>query len=130
MFQKHFQDSRQAWIKIFDISAEISTKYRISVTTEAKSVMEKRFREKALKNWKFRRYFADISVSDRNFGEISVSGTHTRVTQFLLQNIGDISEISVKYWRYIGNIGKNIEDISRYIGIYRDISEIYLNDQI
>ena len=44
--------------------------------------------------------------------------------------IGDISEISVKYRRYIGNIGKNIGDISRYIGIYRDISEIYPNDQI
>ena len=110
------------WIKIFDISAEISAKYRISVTTEAKSVMENHLREKLLKNQKFRRYFADISVSDRNFGEISVSGTHARVADFLLKNIGNISEISVKYRRYIGNIDKNIEDISRYIGIYRDIS--------
>ena len=31
-------------------------KYRISVTTEAKSVMENRLREKSLKNWKFLRY--------------------------------------------------------------------------
>ena len=59
-----------------------------------------------------------------------MSGTHARVADFLLQNIGDISEISVKYRRYIGNIGKNIEDISRYIRIYRDISAIYPNDQI
>ena len=43
---------------------------------------------------------------------------------FLLQNIEDISEISVKYQRYIGNIGKNIEDISRYIS---DISG-YISD--
>ena len=98
-------------MKISDISAEISAKYRISATTEAKLVMKFRLREKSLKNRKFRRYFADISVSDRNFGEISVSGTHARVSDFLLQNIGDISEISVKYRRYIGNIGKNIGDI-------------------
>ena len=103
-------------IKIFDISVEISAKYRISATTEAKSVMKIRLREKSLKNWKFRRYFVDISVSDRNFGEISMSVTHAHVGAFLLQNIEDISEISVKYRRYIGNIGKNIEDISRYIG--------------
>ena len=103
-------------MKIFDISAEISTKYRISVTTEAKSVMEIRLREKSLKNRKFRRYFADISISDRNFSKISVSGTHARMGDFLLQNIEDISEISVKYHRYIENIGKNIEGISRYIG--------------
>ena len=90
------------WIKISYISTEMSVKYRISVTTEAKSLMENRLREKSLKNQKFRRYFADISVSDRNFGEILVSGTHVRVADFLLQNIRDISEISVKYRRYIG----------------------------
>ena len=44
--------------------------------------------------------------------------------------LGDISPIYRKYRRNIGNIGKNIGDISRYIGIYRDISEIYPNDQI
>ena len=104
------------WIKISDISAEISVKYRISATTETKSVMEIRLREKSLKNRKFRKYFVDISVSDRNFGKILVSGTHARMGDFLLQNIEDISEISVKYRRYIENIGKNIEDISRYIG--------------
>ena len=38
--------------------------------------------------------------------------------------IADISEISVKYRRYIGNIDKNIEDISV---IYRDISG-YIGD--
>ena len=47
-----------------------------------------------------------------------------------LGDISEISEIYRKYRRYIGNIGKNIGDISRYIGIYRDISEIYPNDQI
>ena len=48
--------------------------------------------------------------------------------------IGDISEISEIYRRYIGNIGKNIGDISeisiKISEIYRDISEIYPNDQI
>ena len=52
---------------------------------------------------------ADISaiyrISDRNFGEISVSRTHAHVADFLLQNIENISEISVKYRRYIVNIG-------------------------
>ena len=41
---------------------------------------------------------------------------------FLLQNIEDISEISVKFRTYIGNIVKNIRDISEIsgnIGIYR-----------
>ena len=76
------------------------------MTIKAKSVMENRLREKSLKNRKFRRYFADISVSDRNFGEISMSETHARVTDFLLQNIGDISKISVKYRRYIEDISE------------------------
>ena len=106
-------------MKISYISAKILTKYRISVTTEAKSVMEIRLRKKSMKNWKFRQYFADISVSDRNFGEISLV-EHARLGDFLLQNIGDISEISIKYRRYIKNINKNIEDISGYIG---DISK-------
>ena len=108
-----------SWMKISDISAEISVKYRISATTEAKSVMKICLREKSLKNRKFRWYFVDISVSDRNFDEISASETHTRVGYFLFQNIEDISEISGKYRRYIENIDKNIEDIS---AIYRDIS--------
>ena len=109
-----------SWMKISDISAEISAKYRISATTEAKSVIEICLREKSLKNRKFRWYFVDISVSDRNFGEISASETHTRVGYFLLQNIEDISEISVKYRRYIENIDKKSK-------IYRDISKIYPN---
>ena len=48
-----------------------------------------------------------------------------RVGDFLLQNIEDISEISVKYHRYIGNIGKNIKDISRYIGDISGYIKIY-----
>ena len=99
-------------MNIFDISIEISAKYQISATTETKSVMEIRLREKSQKNRKFCRYFADISVSDRNFD----CGTHARMGDFLFQNIEGISKISVKYRRYIGNIGKNIEDISGYIG--------------
>ena len=35
---------------------------------------------------------------------------------FLLQNI---ENISIKYRRYIENIGKNIDDISGYIEIYQ-----------
>ena len=59
-----------------------------------------------------------------------MSRTHARVTDFLLQNIDDISEISVKYRRYIENIGKNIGDISKISGYIGDISEIYQNDHI
>ena len=45
-----------------------------------------------------------------------------RMADFLLQNIEDISEISVKYRIYIGNIGKNIGDISEISGYIGDIS--------
>ena len=117
-------------MKISDISVELSTKYRISATTEEKSVMEIPLRGKSLKNQKFRRNFVNISVSDRNFGEISVSRTHARVGDFFFKiskiyrkyrsNIGDIWEISVK-----------ISKIYRYISvIYREISEIYPNFHI
>ena len=92
-------------IEISDISADISTIYRISAYSEAIFATENRLEENKKKIGKFRRYFTDISVSERNFGEISVSTTHARVADFLLQNIEDISEISVKYRRYIGNIG-------------------------
>ena len=57
------------WIKISDISAEISAKYQISATTEAKSVMEIRLREKSLKNRKFHRYIGIGPKFWRNFGE-------------------------------------------------------------
>ena len=77
------------------------------------------FEGKIAENRKFCRYIGIGQKFRRNFGEISASGTHARAGDFLLQNIEDISEISVKYRRYIGNIGKYIEDISRYIGIYR-----------
>ena len=46
---------------------------------------------------------------------------------FLLQNIEDILEISVKYRRYIGNIGKNIGDISEISGYIGDIAG-YIGD--
>ena len=99
-------------MKIFDISFEISVKYHISATTEVKSVMEIRLREISLKNRNFCRYIGIGPKFWRNF----VSVTHVRVGDFLLQNIGDISKISVKYRRYIVNISKNIGDISGYIG--------------
>ena len=51
-----------------------------------------------------------------------------RVADFLLQNIEDISQISVKYQRYIENIGKNIGHISEISGYIDNISEIYQND--
>ena len=96
-------------MKISDISIEISAKYQISATIEAKSVMKIRLREKSLKNRKFRRY---IGIGPK-FRRVK----HTRVwVIFMLQNIEDISEISVKYRGYIGNIGENIGDISGYIG--------------
>ena len=109
-------------IEISDISDHISAIYRISAYSKTIFATENRLEEKAKKILKCRRYFTDISVSDRNFSEISVSTTHARVADFLLQNIEDISEISVKFRRYIGNIGKNIRDISEIsgnIGIYR-----------
>ena len=109
-------------IEISDISADISAIYRISAYSEAIFATENRLEEKSKKIGKYRRYFVDISVSERNFGEISVSRTHTRVADFLLQNIEDISEISVKYRRYIENIGKNIGDISKISGYIGDIS--------
>ena len=111
-----------ARIEISDISADISAIYWISAYSEAIFATKNRLEEKSKKIRKCRRYFADISVSDRNFGEISVSKTHARVTDFLLQNIEDISEISVKYRRYIGNIDKNIGDISEISGYIGDTS--------
>ena len=109
-------------IEISDISADISAIYRISAYSEAIFATENCLEEKSKKIGKYRRYFTDISVSDRNFGEISMSRTHARVTDFLLQNIGDISEISVKYRKYIRNICKNIGDISKISGYIGDIS--------
>ena len=87
---------------------------------------ENRLQEKSRKIGEYRRYFGEISDFDRNIG-----GWETRARGiFFGFFLGDISAIYRKYRRYIGNIGKNIGDISRYIGIYRDISEIYPNDQI
>ena len=65
-------------IEIFDISADISAIYRISAYSEAIFATENRLEEKSKKIVKCRRYLADISVSDRNFGEISVSKTRAR----------------------------------------------------
>ena len=109
-------------IEISDISDDISAIYRISAYSKTIFATENRLEEKSKKILKCRRYFSNISVSDRNFGEISVSTIHARVADFLLQNIEDISEISVKIRRYIEIIGKNISDISKISGnivIYR-----------
>ena len=89
--------------------------------------------EKSQKIGKYRRNIGEISESGRHIGRnIDTWETRAWETFFVIfgRYIADISEISEKYRRYIGNIGKNIGDISRYIGIYRDISEIYPNDQI
>ena len=91
-------------IEISDISADISAIYRISAYSEAIFATENCLEEKSKKIEKYRRYFADISVSDRNFGEISVRKTHARVSDFLLQ----------KYRRYIENIGKISEIYRKY----------------
>ena len=125
-----FGCSSRPRIEISDISADISAIYRISAYSEPMFSIENYLEEKSKKIEKCRRYFTNISVSDRNFGQISVSRTHACVADFLLQNIEDISEISVKYRRYIGNIGKNIGDISEISGYIGDISEIYQNVQI
>ena len=63
--------------------------------------------------------FFDISPIYRYRTEISGKFQrveHTRVGDFLLQNI---ENISIKYRRYIENISKNIGDISGYIEIYQ-----------
>ena len=52
-----------------DILADISAIYRISAYSEAIFATENCLEEKSKKIGKCRRYFADISVSDRNFGE-------------------------------------------------------------
>ena len=88
--------------------------YRISAYSEAIFATENHLEEKSKKIGKCRLY--------RYRTEISMSKTHARVADFLLQNIEDISEISVKYRRYIGNIGKNIGDISEISGYIGDIS--------
>ena len=85
-------------MKISDISAEISD----IGDNQSEIGHGNLFEGKIAENRKFRRNFADISVSERNF----VCGTHVRAGDFLLQNIENISEISVKYRRYIENISK------------------------
>ena len=51
-------------MKISDISAEISSIYRISVPIDMISVSNNRLEEKSPKNRENRLYIADISVSD------------------------------------------------------------------
>ena len=105
-------------IEISDISDDISAIYRISAYSETIFATENRLEEKSKKILKCRRYFADIWVSDRNFSEISVSKTHARVADFLLQNIEDISEISINF----GDISEISVTISEIYWKYQDIS--------
>ena len=66
----------------------------------------------------------EISPIYRPVTDISVDFSTLSDTRAWGIFFGNFSSI---YRRYIGNIGKNIEDISV---IYRDISGIYQNDQI
>ena len=102
----------RARIEISDISAI----YQISAFIEAIFATENRLEEKSEKIRKYQRNIVEISVTDRNIGRHIGDWGHARVGKNYWIFLGDISEISVKYRRYIGNIGKNIEDISRYIG--------------
>ena len=99
-------------MKISDISAKISDISENRSEIGHGNSFEGKIIEKSKILPIFRQYIGIGQKFRRNF----VCGTHARVGDFLFQNIEDISEISVKYRRYIENIGKNIKDISGYIG--------------
>ena len=80
-------------MKISDITAEISTKYHILATTEAKSVMEIRLREKSLKNKKF----SDILPIYRYRTEISAKFRRVKHTRVWVIFCFKISKIYRKY---------------------------------
>ena len=74
-------------MKIFDISAEISPIYRISIPIDMISAFDNRLKEKSPKNQENQRYIADISVPDRYFG----TEGHARVGFFCFRRyIADI----------------------------------------
>ena len=80
-------------MKISDILAKISDIGDNRSEIGHGNLFEEKIVEKSEISPKFRRYIGIGPKFRRNF----FSGTHTRVDDFLLQNIGDISEILVKY---------------------------------
>ena len=92
-----------ARIEISDISVDISTIYRISAFIEAIFDTENRLQEKSRKIRKCRRYFGEISDSDRNIGRY-IEGWETRARgNFLVfsgRYIVDISKISAIFSIY------------------------------
>ena len=111
---------------MFEFS-DISAIYRISEPNDTIFAIENRSVEKSKKIGEISpiyRPVIDISVDFSALGDTRAWGIFLAISR---RYIADISKISVKYRRYIGNIGNNIEDISV---IYRDISGIYQNDQI
>ena len=97
-------------MKISDISAKISDISDNRSEIGHGNSFEGKITEKLENLSIFRRYIGIGPKFMRNF----VCETHARVGDFLFQNIEDISEISVKYRRYIGNIGKILEIYRKY----------------
>ena len=84
--------------------------YRISGVNETIFDTENRLKEKSRKIGKYRRYFGEISESDRNIGR-NVNAWETRTRGNFFWFFWEI------YRRYIENIG----DISAIFSIYRSI---------
>ena len=95
-----------------DISVDISAIYRISGVNETIFDTESHLQEKSRKIGKYRRYFGEISESDRNIGR-NVDAWETRAREFFFfgffgRYIADISKISARYRRYFRYIGRYI----------------------
>ena len=110
-------------IEISDISADISAIYRISGLIETIFDTENHLQEKSRKIGKYRRYFGEISGSDRNIGfepKYRSKCRHlgdTRAWEIFWFFLGDISPIYRKYRRYFRYIG-------RYIGEAACVAQI------
>ena len=94
-------------MKISDISTEISDIGDNRSEISHGNSFEGKFVEKSEISPIYR-YRTEISVKFRQV-------KHTHMGDFMLQNIEDISETSIKYRRYVEYIGKNIGNISGYI---------------
>ena len=81
--------------------------YRISGLIEMIFDTENRLQEKSRKIGEYRRYFGEISDSDRNIGR-NIDGWETRARRNFFGFFWEI------YRRYIGNIGKISEIYRKY----------------
>ena len=75
--------------------------YRISAFIEAIFATENRLEEKSKKIGKCQRYFAEISVINRNIGRHIEDWGHVRMGKFFWIFLGDISPIFSIYRQYI-----------------------------